>query len=218
MNRSITIALFAAVFAVTVGILGMNGLSATSFGIAKSATSNTEDALGPILGHVTYVVRDSDGNIKSYLQSDNVVTTRAKGCSAQMLFANTTAPVGGCVDASGTTTGFNVVAIGNATSQSAGAGDLTLDVSGAGLPTGGDQIKRNQGTVTLGSNTATIQSQAFSFNAASDNTAGTTITQAGLFDGLTTGAATSNMFSIQDISVAVGASDTLTVTWTITLT
>ena len=216
MNRTKAIALFTAVFAVTVGILGMNGLSATSFGIIP-ATTSTAGETQDLLGHVTYILRDEDGNIKSYLQSDNVVATRGKDCATQMLFGNTTAPAGGCVDASGTTTGFNYIAIGNATGQSAAAADTALDSSGGGLPAGGAEIKRNQGAVAFGSNQATITSQTFSFNAASDNTAGTTVSQSGLFDGATSGAANSNMFSIQDISIAVGSSDTLQVTWTITL-
>lgn len=210
MNRTKTIALFTAVFAVTVGILGMNGLSATTFGIIP-ATTSTADEAQDLLGHVTYILRDENGNIKSYLQSDNVVTTRGKDCSTQKLFANTTAPTGGCVTASGGSTGFNYIAIGNATTSTVAATDTALAVNG-----GGFEIKRNQGTVSFGSNQATITSQTFTFSAASETNTGT-VSQSGLFDGATSGAANSNMFAIQAISIAVGSSDTLQVTWTITL-
>lgn len=212
MNRTKTIALFTAVFAVTVGILGMNGLSATSFGIIPATTSTAGEAQG-LLGHVTYILSDENGNIKSYLQSDNIVTTRGQNCATQMLFGNTTAPLAAsCIDATGATTGFNQIAIGNATTSTVAATDTALAVNGGGL-----EIKRSQGTTTFATSQAIITSPSFVFNAASDNTAGTTVTQSGLFDGATVGAANSNLFADQAISIAVGSTDTLVVTWTITL-
>ena len=70
MKRTTTIALFAGMFAVTVGMLGFSGNSATANMI--SALPQSQDNVG-MLGHVEYKVLDELGSIKQYMQNDNVV-------------------------------------------------------------------------------------------------------------------------------------------------
>jgi hypothetical protein len=222
MNKTAVIGMIiTAVSAVTAVMLGMNAFSGTF--VNTYNTSITQEQMTPILGHVTYVVKDQNDNIKQYLQSDNTVMQRGKGCAVQMLFANKTAAVGGCITPnSGTKTGFNYVAIGNATNPTIAATNVALQTSGGGLPTGGDEIMRRAGTVTLTADSgsgaqAQITLSAFTFSGSGNKTSGTTITDVGLFDGSIKGAGHSNMFAEQSVSVPVASTDSLTVTWTITL-
>ena len=73
MNRNSSIALFGAVFAVSIGLMGANGVFSMPTGITTSGTNYHENA-GNLLGHVTMVAQDPSGNIKAYRQMDNVVT------------------------------------------------------------------------------------------------------------------------------------------------
>ena len=89
MKRTTTIALFAGMFAVTVGILGFSGNSATANMI--SALPQSQDNVG-MLGHVEYNVLDEFGSIKQYMQNDNIVVHDGKDCVARMVFDNSTNP------------------------------------------------------------------------------------------------------------------------------
>lgn len=212
MNRHTTIALLGAVFAVTAGMLSVNAFSATPFLVAQSASTTHDDAL--IQGHVTYVVKDSDGKIKSYIQSDNLVVDVGETCVAQSMFRSNGTNCDVFQDTGATnpstTNGFNWIAIGNGTTL------VAVDGSNTALPgggTGGGEKQRLQSLAAITNSTTVgataVMSKTFSFDAGS----ATTIRNSGLFDKSTTG----HLFSAQDISVPVGASDTLTVTWTITL-
>lgn len=118
MNRHTTIALLGAVFAVTAGMLSVNAFSATPFFVAQSASTTHDDAL--VQGHVTYVVKDSYGKIKSYIQSDNLVVNKGETCVATSMFrSNATADCNPnqvtANTADSATNGFNWIAIGNST-------------------------------------------------------------------------------------------------------
>jgi len=45
-------------------------------------------------GHVSAVLKDSDGNIKTYLQTDNTVVRVGRDCAANLLFGATITPAG----------------------------------------------------------------------------------------------------------------------------
>ena len=45
-----------------------------------------------ILGHAVIVLKDTDGNIKSYVQSDNVVVLNGQDCAADAIFGINTGP------------------------------------------------------------------------------------------------------------------------------
>lgn len=212
MNRNTSIALLGAVFAVTAGMLSVNAFSATPFLVAQSASTTHDDAL--IQGHVTYLVKDSDGEIKRYIQSDNLVVNVGETCVATSMFksndtincdTNQSTSAG-----TSTTNGFNWIAIGNGT-DSVDATDTILPVGG----TAGGEKQRLQSLAAIGNSTGpgatATMSKTFSFSAGT----ATTIRNSGLFD--RSGTDAGHMFAHQAISVPVGASDTLTVTWTITL-
>ena len=81
------IALMAVAFAVTIGMLGANGLLATPFVIAKTATSTMNGDI-PLKGHVTLVVNSPDGKIKAYRQMDNLVVNVGETCTGSRLFGD----------------------------------------------------------------------------------------------------------------------------------
>src|SRR5690348_17319726 len=76
MKRTTTYALFGAIFAITVGTLGVSHISATTFGLAASVPATNQDGM-KLTGHITLVATDPNGNIKAYRQTDNIVVNNA---------------------------------------------------------------------------------------------------------------------------------------------
>ena len=217
MKRYTSLALIGVLVVGIAGFISLDAISATSFVTMKAASDIHETS--QMIGHVTYELRDANGNIKNYLQTDNVIVDLGTDCAAVSIF-NVTDDSGICT--LGTDGGFSFIAIGNTTTSTPSSVDDTeLDDDNSG----GLEIDRLDGTVsitsadTLGTGadtTVTIVSPAFTFTDL--GSAGTTITQSGLFDSAVGGS--NNMFSARDISgtgVAVTNADTLSVTWTITL-
>lgn len=229
MKHRSTIVLSGTIIAIAaISLLGFNTLSATPFLVAESVKDPTAGA--SMLGHVTYIVRDKDGNVKNYIQGDNVVTQRGHNCAVQMLFSNSTAvtgsTVGACQAVSATRNAlFSYIAIGNGTNAiSATGGDTTLPAGGSAA----EAVPRVAGTVTLNQiannqATATITTASpFSFTQMGSTN---TLTASGLFNrqstcavgGCGVAAALGDMFADKAIAVTVAPSDTLSVTWTITI-
>lgn len=216
MKKYTSLALIGAIIAGITGFVSLDAISATSL-MTMQGTSDMHET-GLMIGHVTYEVRGMDGQIKHYLQADNVIVDKGTDCSAQAIFDNTDADV--CT--LGGTTGFGYIAIGNATGATAQAIDTALDVDGSG----NGEVKRSgfiDATITAadsGNSLDTVVSIASTPFAFTELTSGTSITQSGLFDQAVGG----NMFSIRDIpgptgtGLPVTSTDTLSVTWTITLT
>jgi len=243
MKRYTSLALIGVLVVGIAGFISLDAISATSFVTMKAASDIHET--GQMIGHVTYELRGADGNIKHYVQSDNVIVHLGTDCAAQVIF-DTTDDGGGIgendVCTPGGNGGFAFIAIGNATISTDGGvtgalneeDDIVLDTSDGGVanfgnvnfPNAGDEMARSgyiDATITaaVGSGldtTVSIASPAFSFTDL--RTGGTVVTQSGLFD--SAGFAAGNMFSIRDIPPAgtgltVTNADTLSITWTITL-
>ena len=234
MKKYTSLALIGVLVVGIAGFISLDAISATSFVTMKVASDIHET--GIMLGHVTYELRDANGNIKHYSQSDNVIVDLGTDCAATAIF-DTSDASGIC--ALGIDGGFSFIAIGNSTnpftiaSPLSTVDDTALDISGdcsGGFETAdctGDETNRlaassvvitaaaSPGTDT----TVSIVSPAFTFNTLGP--AGTVITQSGLFDSAIGGS--NNMFSVRDIpgtsgtGLAVTNADTLSVTWTITL-
>jgi len=219
MKRSMTIGLLGAVLAVAVGFISINAISATPFLMAENELGTNESAY--MIGHVEYTVRGMDGEIKKYVQADNLIVEKGKDCSAQMIFNKSSTAA--CTIPS--TAGFNFIAIGNDTATVTST-KTQLDDSTASPGDGCDgnsgtadtcEIQRTSGTVTIdtsGTDTiATITTATpFTFTGISS----TTVQQSGLFDNGTP--YSGNMFAMRDsLAIPVTSADTLTVTWKITL-
>lgn len=228
MKRMTTLLMLGAVVAAVIEIWLFHGIFVTPFMVASSGNDPTGKA--PFLGHVTYVLYDKNGNVKAYLQSDNVVTQKGKNCAVQLMFNNKTAVtggVGGCSALTGggsASTGFNWIGIGNGTTTVSDA-DTALNF---GAITGEVQ-PRKQGSVTytaassgVGAKATIATTSNFAFT---ELTTGTTITQSGLFNqagtigagGKVNAATTGDLFADQSITVAVSPSDTLSVSWAVTV-
>ena len=87
MNQHQSLGLVA-VIAVVAGLTGVTALGDISF--AKNDISATSAS---IMGHIIIQVTDDEGNIKAYMQTDNIITADAKRCTGELLFAVTTSCV-----------------------------------------------------------------------------------------------------------------------------
>ena len=66
-------------------ITGLFGLSVTGvIGSVDNSSTTTESAF--MLGHVEYMVKGADGNVKAYKQSDNLIVSNGEDCAAKALF------------------------------------------------------------------------------------------------------------------------------------
>jgi len=225
MKKYTNLALIGAIVAGITGFVSLDAISATSL-MTMQGTSDMHET-GLMIGHVTYEVRGMDGQIKHYFQADNVIVDKGTDCSAQAIFNDLDDDV--CT--LGGNGGFAFIAIGNSTTPFTPGNplsspeDTALDVDGSG----NGEVKRSDfidATITAANDAdddetvVSITSPAFEFL---DLPSGTTITQSGIFDsdGQTV---PGNMFAARDIPGLTGtglpviSTDTLSVTWTITLT
>ncbi|MFQ5782819.1 MAG: hypothetical protein ACE5GR_07180 [Nitrosopumilus sp.] len=243
MKRITTIVLFASIFAVAVGTLGLSGSSATPLMI--SAAPQTQENVG-MLGHVEYKVLDDVGNVKKYMQNDNVVVIAGKDCAAQHLFFNTNGQTndGTCIANSAA---FTYIGIGNGSSGTVNVSNQTLadatdDATGTcsasggiGTAGGGDMARRNvTATTDVGgtSRVVTLDTSGTPFTFDASNA--TSVIDSGIFNkdytgspvngqcvGTQTAGTDWNMFSRQLLNGATGISvssgDSLSVKWTITI-
>lgn len=227
MKTTSMIALIAVISAASIGAISMNGFSAIPL-----TTASVSPESGTMMGHVEYILRDADGNIKTYAQGDNMVVNKGDDCVMAYVFGSTNAG-GKDVCTSASADGFRFIGIGNGT-ITVDAADTTLLDAGvttvASSGVGGIMAVRadsnNVATTSSNGGTVVIATETpFTFTAGRN---ATTVTAAGLFDATcsgissTTGACTANaspmnMFSAQSISVAVAGGDSLSVTWTITV-
>ncbi len=221
MNRNTTYALFGVTFAlVAAGMLGTNLLTAQPSEIVTQGTSSSAGM--NMVGHVTTIVTDANGNIKAYRQTDNTVVNNGKDCVTKDLFGG--ASTGGRGTAgTGTCTGaithpFNVIAVGNGTGTVTPATtDYRLAKEAGGGSTG---LARQQGSITYtnatGSSSSTVLIQATFGPLSGQRAAGTQITESGLFNDTADNSTSGGMFAHQGISsIALNNGDSLTIKWTI---
>jgi len=231
MNRLKTIALFAGIFAISLGAVSLSGNSATT--LMVTAEPQTQTTGFDMLGHVEYQVLDSTGAVKHYLQGDNIVAIGGKDCVSRMVFENSTAGVG-CVGMNE----FQHIAIGNHTTASPPANTLAaLEVSDSGCADSGTdgEMARKQVTPTFtpavtGTGTIVVlDTSGDPFDFSNSNSTGP-IMQSGIFNapegstnanGECTSLGASSMFAVQDLNLDAGITvsdgDSLSVKWTITV-
>ncbi len=199
------------ILAVAVGMIGINGASGDIFGLNASPDVSTYEGQA-YKGHIIVKHFDSEGNLISYQQTDNLVNDAGKNCGANLLFgtnfANCTAPAV-----------FDDIALSTSAGPFA-AQDATLTNECDGTPDCGTGLNGRQvGTVTAdtpaaspGDPSAIVQIQATFTKSAG---VGVTINSAGLFDATTAG----NMFAERVFSsgVTLNTNDSIQVTWLITL-
>jgi len=237
MKRTTSIVLFASIFAVAVGTLGLSGNSATL--LMVSAVPQSQEQVG-MLGHVEYKVLDSSGNIVQYMQNDNEVVNAGEDCAASAIFGD-----GTC--ASGITEGtdyFNFIGIGNGSSANVDATNSTLaDIADPGTGdcassgSGGDMARRGVTatyTAASGGIGAIVELDTSGSPFTFDSNNATSVIDSGVFNEDYATTATGSictvdgvagtdwdMFSRQLLNAATGIAvtdgDSLSVKWTITV-
>lgn len=199
MNQIKMAVLFAAIAAVAIGT-GTLSISATPLLVAGPASSILNS--GSMIGHVTLIQYDSNGNVIAYRQTDNFISNNGEDCAVFAIFGGTAGTSEQCTNTLGS---FNFVAIGNGT----GAAAVTQNAL-----QGNEVASRAQDTepAYTAANGATSDGTVIvsqSFTGVTD-----VVEEAGLFDASTTG----NMFARQLTgTINLSSGDTLQVDWTITL-
>lgn len=174
----------------------------------QTSSGTTEQPV--ILGHIEAVVKDQNGNIKAFRQTDNLVVSNGLNSTINALFGSGTQTL-----SSGSLAGiFKYVGVGTGTAtvsytdlglQNIRGGKHLGTVTAINAPLGtgmGAQIVANWAAGALANATSTS----------------TTINEAGLFDSSINATSSSNMYAHQIISpgISMGTGDTLQVTWKIT--
>ena len=201
-----------------IAIVGVaSGLVGYTFSTSENVSPATSLATsGIISGHLAVEVRDSEGNIKAYRQTDNVITTTGENCALRALFSPatlaTTSGTGVCVG--GLTAGFTFIQVGtgSGTEQSTDVDLFTPLATTNFVVAPATTITWTNSTTNTGStNAAKILLEKTYI---SDTSA--TVTEAGLFNSTDTN--TSGMFAHKLFtSVPVNTNDQLTVEWTINI-
>ncbi len=209
--------------AMTLGMVSVSGFSQSLF-VASTDTEIVNHM--DMKGHITFTATDQDGNILSYIQTDNIIVNVGENCVAEALFNVTTDSADESCDGTGTHTtkgapdngiadgGFTFVGIGTGAT---GAGEE--DELDTALVVPDSRLKADPAdtTVTVSSGDAdssAVVTVTVLFTA--DDTE-PTINESGLFDSIDdTG--NNNMLARQtfdDIPLTEG--DKLTVEWEITI-
>lgn len=169
-------------------------------------------------GHVTTMLADSEGTIKEYRQSDNVITNTGENCVVRLLFHDDGVTGQGNGAATGSCTGalnspWTVVAIGTSTLKANGTNYIL------GSESSGSGLSRKAGLVTFtnSSGSAGDTSSRAVVEATFTNTgASVQIAESGLFN--TTTVNTNSMLARQNFTaITVGNGDSLTVRWTVNI-
>ena len=183
------------------------GIVAISSGGAFAVMQNTQAPSiqaesSSMLGHIQFVLADADGNVKAYRQTDNLVVTEGRNTIADLAFPN--------INANGNATDnkFSYIGIGTG-STAAAAGDI-----GEQTPIAACARVQDTAVTSTGTGIGVVDA---TFSGA--NCAGT-ITESVLTNsGKGSAANAGEILARQTFTgIAVGASDSLTVTWTITFT
>ena len=214
MTNKLSIIALVAIVAVGAGLVGY--ASSTSE-VVSPATSFASSAL--VSGQMTLELRDNEGNLKAYRQTDNVITRNGEDCVAKALFAPDRYTSGGsggtatCVG--GVTVPFTFIALGTGTTTETND-DTDMQsqtvVSGLGIAAGTATFTNSTGGTgqTTGASVVSI-TKTFTAGAGP-----TTISEAGLFNGTTTN--DNGIFAHKTFTgIVVNSGDSLAVTWTISI-
>ena len=196
-----------AVMIVAIGLTGANFV--TGSGLTDQETLGAYSDSSNVYGHVTIVHSDPDGNILSYAQTDNLVSSTGKDCMAEQVFGGTAGAA-----CEGTDSPFNTIALFNGqsfpTTMNA-TGLLAVDVTASGLTIVADTASENTAAGDNGysDGTGSQTDIAHTFTAGATQT----VDGAALFNDNEDAVFAGQIFS----SVTLNNLDTLAVTWTITL-
>ena len=191
------------------------GVYAITTSAPTSLTATSTENLPYLLGHITIEVTDANGNIKSYQQTDNILTDEGFQCALVRLSNVTLACNSGAV-----ANIFKFISLSsNLTLITAAGGDGSLETTvGYDSEVAKEVAKTDQlsDTSFTVKNTFTTDASNPGTDVALNN--GETVAKTGLFDD-GAGFGVGNMLAVADLSpTTVVTGDTIAVTWTIKLT
>jgi len=197
--------------------VGLTGSSVYNVDASTQLVLDEQEELATtssIYGHLEVVLRDSDGNVKAYRQTDNVVTAEGKDCALEMLFAGADTAGGDACPLVAWNLPFDSIELINTGTPVIG------DTVGGGANTAGVEITGvnglNAADGLVDSVTWTSTGVVDIVNVFTKDDAGSQdVTGAYLLNDISSPTAlfAGNTFTL----VAMTQADTLTVTWTITL-
>ena len=225
-----------AIMIVAVGLIGTNFVTGSEMiEQEKFAIANSN----PIYGHITIVHSDPDGNILAYIQTDNLVGANGKDCLADLVFGDHSA----ACEAGSTNTIFTTIALYNGetfpitmnvtdqsgtgsenlleTSTLITADGLTVRNGGQGVVVSEDAPAVKTTTCVASNNCIGSKTDIVKTFTAGAGVSGITINGAALMNnGTGVGTVPTAVLAGQVFtagSVTLNDSDTLLITWTITL-
>lgn len=218
MKNNTSIAILGITLAIVGGMFAANASGLIGF----KSTDSKAQAGAYMTGHVETILRDVDGNIKEYRQSDNLISNTGENCVLRLLFqdgANRGAGTGTNVCTGALTAPWDTIALGTggATAVNGTQAGLTTETSATGMAraraTTFSWTSSSTGNSTAQSSTG---SASLTLSKTFTNTSGGTVTvsESGLFNSTTISG--SGMFARQTFSgIAVNNNDSLTVQWTV---
>jgi len=227
MNGKSTLALVGVLFAAAM-VVGMATTSAFSTPHVIASSTIVDNQFG-MLGHITLTQTDADGNMKSYIQTDNVIVNIGENCVAETLFNVTTIDGTHACDNAATavyntgngisTTGFSFVAVGNSSALATPPVAVETDTTLINENSTGTTMDRKTGSPAVTTESTTIGSSAVVTLSAVFTSVGgiSDVDESGIFDEATFGAG-GNMLARQTFTnIQLSAGDQLTVEWEITI-
>ncbi len=227
MNGKSTLALVGVLFAAAM-VVGMATTSAFSTPLVIASSATVDNQFG-MFGHITLTQTDADGNMKSYIQTDNVIVNIGENCVAETLFNVTTVGAFACAGASSplytggplngiNNDGFSFIAVGNSSASATPPVAVETD-TGLTVENVTTTMARLDGSPTVTTESANTGSSAVvTLSAVFTSDGGISdIDESGIFDEATFSAG-DNMLARQTFTnIRLSAGDQLTVEWEITI-
>ncbi len=225
MKRQTTVAMFGITFAAVMA-LGMVSISGFSQPLFVASTDTKVVNHMDMMGHITFTATDQDGNILSYIQTDNIIVNVGENCVAESIFNVTTTGADLC-DGTGTHSastgtpqgvadgGFTFIAIGNGSAGVATETDQALILENFRIRANSTSVDSSPGTA--GSKAVVTLTGIFVANTT------LSIDESGIFDKDEiffggSGPVDENMLARQTFTaIPLTLGDKLTVEWEVTI-
>lgn len=183
--------------AVMITAISISGIAALGFTMADFSEENQLKSTAAMMGHITLIAHDENGNIINYVQTDNVILNSADDCILKNL--------------------FNVQ---TCTSTDALYDDIAIGTGNTGFTEGStlsQLVWHSQTGGSVGAGTAASGASGASTTvSATFNDVSATITEAALINNPDT--ANTDTLALQDFNdIILGPTDDLTVQWTVTI-
>ena len=183
--------------AVIITAITISSLATFAFTTMGPSGDNSLKSAAAMLGHITLTAYDENGEIKQYVQTDNVIVNSGDDCIVEAILGAS----GGCANPSNAFTFVHLGTGASTMTEGSTLTEMTWNRQTAGSP--------NAITAASGA------SGASSTVSATFQDVSTTITEAALIN--SSGSA-GDILAIQDFAdIALGETDDLTVQWTITV-